>query len=77
MTSDGRLGRSPGIVTQLSTNVFWTSTDDRARATLARLAEAGLDHLALSADTYHSEFIDPQNVGRAVRIAPERLESLV
>jgi MoaA/NifB/PqqE/SkfB family radical SAM enzyme len=66
-----RLGRSLGIVTQLSTNAFWASTDDRARSTLARLADAGLDHLALSADSYHSEFVDPQNVGRALRIARE------
>jgi MoaA/NifB/PqqE/SkfB family radical SAM enzyme len=66
-----RLGHSLGIVTQVSTNAFWASTDDRARATLARLADAGLDHLALSADSYHSEFIDPQNVGRALRIARE------
>ncbi len=60
-----------GIAAQVSTNAFWASTPDRARRTVEKLAAAGLDHLALSADAYHSEFIDPKNVGRAFSAARE------
>jgi hypothetical protein len=60
-----------GITSQLSTNAFWASTDDGARRTVERLATAGLGHLALSADAYHTEFIDPKNVGRAFAAAGE------
>jgi hypothetical protein len=66
-----RLIRSLGIVPQVSTAAFWASSDERARRTLADLAEAGLEHLAVSIDSYHAEFIDPRNVGRAMRIARE------
>lgn len=64
-----RYTHSLDIQTQVSTNAFWASSDSRARDYLERLADAGLDYLALSADSYHSEFIDPRNVGRAFRIA--------
>lgn len=66
-----RFTKSYGIMTQVSTNAFWASTEERARRTLDKLASAGLDHLALSADSYHSEFIDPRNVGRAFAAARE------
>ena len=58
-----------GIATQVSTNAFWASTDIAAHRTVERLATAGLKHLALSADAYHTEFIDPKNVGRAFAAA--------
>ncbi len=58
-----------GIGTQVSTNGFWAHSDDSARRTLDKLAAAGLEHLALSADAYHAEFIPPASVGRALRIA--------
>ncbi len=63
------LARSLGLETQVSTNAFWAGSDTRANRYLRRLIDAGLNHLALSADSYHSEFIDPQNVGRAFRLA--------
>jgi MoaA/NifB/PqqE/SkfB family radical SAM enzyme len=63
--------RARGIAPQVSTNAFWASTPDRARKTIEKLASAGLEHLALSADAYHSEFIDPRNVGRAFDVARE------
>lgn len=65
------LTHSFGITAQVSTNAFWAGTEDRARRTLEPLARAGLDHLALSADAYHAEFIDPRNVGRAFAAARE------
>ena len=64
-----RITQSYGIVAQVSTNAFWASTEERALRTMEALAEAGLGHLALSADSYHSEFIDPKNVGRAFAAA--------
>jgi MoaA/NifB/PqqE/SkfB family radical SAM enzyme len=63
--------RSFGIATQVSTNAFWAATPASARRTVERLADAGLDHLALSADAYHTEFIDPMNVGRAFAAAKQ------
>jgi hypothetical protein len=63
--------RSFDIATQVSTNAFWAATAAAARRTVERLATAGLDHLALSADAYHAEFIDPKNVGRAFDAARE------
>jgi MoaA/NifB/PqqE/SkfB family radical SAM enzyme len=61
--------RSFSIKTQVSTNAFWAASDAKANYYLQRLVDAGLDQLALSADSYHSEFIDPKNVGRALRLA--------
>jgi radical SAM protein with 4Fe4S-binding SPASM domain len=63
------LTRSFGITAQVSTNAFWASSEDRAKRTMEKLVAAGLNHLALSADTYHTEFIDPRNVGRAFAAA--------
>jgi uncharacterized Fe-S cluster-containing radical SAM superfamily protein len=64
-----KLAKSHGIATQVSTNGFWASTEDRAQRMVEALAEAGLDHLAMSADSFHWDFIDPQNIGRAMRAA--------
>jgi MoaA/NifB/PqqE/SkfB family radical SAM enzyme len=65
------LTRSHGIQTQVSTNGFWASSPERARKVTRQLADAGLDHLALSADSYHTEFVDPANIGRAMTAARE------
>lgn len=64
--------RSHGIMTQVSTNAFWAGSPAKAEMVVDRLVQAGLDHLALSADSYHSEFIDPRNVGRAFAAARGR-----
>ncbi|MBI4615150.1 MAG: radical SAM protein [Planctomycetes bacterium] len=58
-----------GFQTQVSTNGFWASTAERTRATVERLQRAGLTHLALSASPYHTEFVDPANLGRALAAA--------
>jgi len=63
------LVRSHRLLSQVSTNAFWAGSEVKAESVVGRLAFAGLDHLALSADAYHSEFIDPRNVGRAFAAA--------
>ncbi len=53
----------------LETNAFWASDDGTAEALLARLKEAGLPAVLISASPFHLEFIPFERTERAVRTA--------
>jgi hypothetical protein len=68
----GRIrGRYRGDI-GLSTNGFWGDSEQRADSTVARLAAAGVTGVSVSADWYHSQWLDPaapRRVAEAVRRA--------
>lgn len=59
-----RAARAAGVGRiSINSNAFWATSDDRARAMLAKLAEAGFqreprDNLKVSSGIYHTEFVD-------------------
>ena len=61
--------QSLGLSTALASNGFWGKTPERARQTVARLKEAGLQLTTISYDRYHADYQGPQpavNIARAV-----------
>jgi hypothetical protein len=60
-----------GLVTQCITAAHWATSKQRAVERLRGLADAGLGFIAFSCDDYHQEFVDFQNVKRAVEAAVE------
>jgi MoaA/NifB/PqqE/SkfB family radical SAM enzyme len=67
-------GRAAGLrCVSLYTNAFWAATEQKARATLERLAAAGFmqgpeDHIKASSGAYHEEFIAFDRVTTLARV---------
>ena len=64
-------GSRLGAVLTCVTNGFWASSDERARARLAPLKQAGLSMLAVSTSQFHQRYIRVERVQRALDIAKE------
>ncbi len=60
-----------GMATALSSNGFWGKTPERARATVARLQEAGLSLMTISYDRYHADYQGAQPAVNIARAAGE------
>jgi hypothetical protein len=54
-----------GILTRIVTNASWAISENKARAKVRELRQAGLGELNISADDYHLPFIPFANVVRA------------
>lgn len=53
------------------TNGFWAVSDEKARAALEPLVEAGLGSLGISTDAWHERFVPVERAERAARVAQE------
>lgn len=53
------------------TNGYWASSDEKARAKLAALRQAGLYMLAVSTSRFHRQFVKLERVERALKLARE------
>lgn len=62
-------GRSLGADVACVSNGYWATTDERARALLTELKDAGLASLSLSTSRFHQQFIKLKRVERAFRAA--------
>jgi hypothetical protein len=62
---------SLGLPHTVATACHWAGTMDDARATVARLAGAGLRRMNISHDPAHAEFVAAENVANAARAAVE------
>lgn len=58
---------------KIETNGYWAVSDGLTRARLEQLDALGIEHLLVSADVYHQEFIPLERVARLVRIARQVL----
>lgn len=56
---------SLGIVTRIVTNAHWAVSEEKARATLVQLREAGLAELNISTDDYHIPYVPFDNIQNA------------
>ncbi|MEQ1438892.1 radical SAM protein [Fontimonas sp. SYSU GA230001] len=56
------LGADMGCVT----NAYWATSDDKARAVLSELKDAGLNRLAISASRFHQMYVNRRRVERAL-----------
>ncbi len=54
---------------KVSTNGYWAYEENVARARLARLHAAGLDHIRFSVDAFHSGFVPVGRVALGIRAA--------
>lgn len=61
-----------GAITRMVTNAVWATTDEKAKAKITDLRQAGLAELNISADDYHLPYIPFDNVVRAWRAAKGR-----
>lgn len=50
----------------MSTNGFWAKTPEIAQKRVQELLEAGISGIAVSADTFHEEYIDTHSVAHAI-----------
>ncbi len=57
-----RLGRTRGIAPRLSTNGFWAESLDQAQSVVRTLREEGFEHVWISTDSFHAEFVPVQCV---------------
>jgi len=64
-----RRARDHGLSVSVTSNGFWASSDQHARALLSGFREDGLRCLNLSTSPFHLEFIKPERLGIAVRAA--------
>lgn len=55
------------ILTRIVTNCHWAGTEERAKAMLRKLREAGLNEINFSMDDYHAPYVPIENVRRAWR----------
>lgn len=62
-------GTALGGAVSCQTNGYWASNDIKARQILARLKEAGLVSLGVSASRFHEQFVRRSRVERALAIA--------
>lgn len=58
-----------GLRTECVTNCFWAETEERAKAVLGRLVEAGLDVINISCDDFHQRHIPFERVRNCYRSA--------
>jgi len=68
-----------GAFQKVETNGFWASDEHVVAERLSVLDKLGMGKLAVSADPYHQEFVDPQCVRRCVETArrvlgPDRVQ---
>lgn len=61
-----------GVSFAMTSNGAWASSEARASEVVAELADAGLEHLRLSADAYHQKYIPLERVTRAVEASLAR-----
>lgn len=70
-----RAARDAGLspLEKIETNAGWAADDNLTRARLEQLDALGMEHLIISADAYHQEFIGHDRVARLFRIAQQVL----
>ncbi|NLC57144.1 MAG: radical SAM protein [Armatimonadetes bacterium] len=55
----------------VESNGSWCTTDERVRARLEQLKEAGVEGMYFSIDAFHQEFVPAERVHRGIRLARE------
>jgi MoaA/NifB/PqqE/SkfB family radical SAM enzyme len=63
--------KAAGLQTRAVTNGFWARRVDRGLKFLRQFRDAGLDELNFSADKWHLEFMPPEVLRNALRVASE------
>jgi MoaA/NifB/PqqE/SkfB family radical SAM enzyme len=64
-------GKQLGGTVSCVTNAYWATSDERARAMIRALKQAGLTQLAASTSRFHQRYVKLERVRRALLLAKE------